>query len=118
MVGKPTRTALLSWVGASASELGAYVLQQTLNIVPSWVPYWTFVGLAVTWIAIYLFYSKRKSAPPSLELQKSKFRNQVTEEIKDILHQISGRIEISSRIGYHVWRSNSDPEKINLLAYI
>ena len=97
------------------SELGAYVLQQTLNIVPSWVPYWTFIGLAVIWIAIYLFYSKRKSAPPSLELQKSNFRNQVNEEIKDILHQIGGRIEIPSRIGYQVWRSKSDAEKIELL---
>jgi hypothetical protein len=89
-----------------------------LNIVPSWVPYGSFFGLAALWVVIYLFYTKRRddrSNAPSSELQKSNFRNQVTEEIRDILNQISGRIEIPSRISYQVWRSKSDAEKIELL---
>jgi hypothetical protein len=105
-------------VGAFVTEVGAYVLQQMLNIVPPWVPYPTFVILLGIWMAIYLFYLKPRddrSRHPSEELERSIFRNQVTEEIRSILDQISGRIEVPSRISYQVWRSKSDAEKIELL---
>lgn len=117
MAGKPSRAALLSWLGAFLTEVGAFVLQQMLNSVPPWVPYATFIILLAIWMAIYAFYLKPRddrSRHPSEELERSIFRNQVAEEIRSILDQITGRIDVPSRISYQVWRSKSDAEKIEL----
>ncbi len=94
----------------------------------------TFTALIVAFLLGMSFWNWRRSSarktspeiptpssndhlnpPLSFEVRKSNFRNQVSEEVRQILDQLDGPVTVPSRIGYQVWRSKSDAEKIELL---